>query len=73
MGNNEVRISCLWLVSRCPKPGSFFVKFTVQQVLKSFASRNDSLEPLAVGFSNSDPYVTSESRGLRALISWFLG
>ena len=30
-------------------------KFTVQQVLKSFASRNNSLESLAVGFSNSHP------------------
>ena len=51
--NNEVWISCLWLVSRCPKPGSFFGKFTVSQVLKSFSSRNNSPEPLAVGFSNS--------------------
>ena len=51
----------------------FFGKFTVQRVLKSLASRNNSLESLIVGFSNSHPYVMEESRGLRALISWVLG
>ena len=69
---NQVWISYLWLVSRCPKPGSFFGKFTVQQVLKSFDSRNNSLEPLAVGFSNSYLYAVEKSRDLRALISWVL-
>ena len=62
-----------WLVSRCPKSGSVFGKFTVLQVLKSFARRNNSLESLAVGFSNSHPYAMEESRELRALISWVLG
>ena len=36
-------------------------------------SRNNSLEPLAVGFPNSHPYVMEESRELRALISLVLG
>ena len=52
---------------------TFFGTFTVLQVLKLFASRNNSLEPLAVEFSNSHPYVMEESRELRALISWVLG
>ena len=51
---------------------AFLGKFTVEQVYKLFASRNNSLEPLAVGLSNSHPYVMEESRELRALISWVL-
>ena len=39
-----------------------------KQVLKSFASRNNSLEPLAVGFS----YGLEECTELRALISSIL-
>ena len=63
----------LVVMSRCPKSGDFLENLQVLQVLKSFASRNNSLEPLAVGFSNSHPYVMEESRELRALISWVLG
>ena len=41
---------CLWLVSRHPKSGCFFEKFTVKQVFKSFPGRNNSLEPPVFGF-----------------------
>ena len=39
---NEV---CLWLVSRPPNSGSFFGKFTLELVWKSFSGKSSSLEP----------------------------
>ena len=68
----QVRISCLWLVSRPPKSGCFFGKFTVKQTLKSFPGRKKSLKCPVFGFSNSFLYGLEESRELRFLISWFL-
>ena len=50
----------------------FFRKFTGEQVLKSFLSRNNSLKPPLVGFCNSLPIIPKESRELRALIRWVL-
>ena len=50
-----------------------FRKFTVEQVLKSFSGRNNSLEFHVFWFSNSLPHGLVEPRKLRALISWVLG
>ena len=55
-----------------PMSGCFFGKFTVQQILKSFFSRNDSLEPSVIRFYYSFPYVLEKPRELRALTSWDL-
>ena len=52
---------------------SYIGKFTVEQVLKSFSGRINSLEPLVFGFSNSVPYVLEELGALRSLISWAFG
>ena len=49
----QVWISCLRLVSRPPKPGCFFEKFTAEKVFKSFSGRNNSWEPPGFGCSNS--------------------
>ena len=68
----QVSISCLWLVSRPPKSGCFFGKFTVEQVLKSFLGRNNSQKPLAFGFCGSLPHDLEESIELRAIITWVL-
>ena len=62
-----------WLISRPPKPGCFFIKFTVEKVLKSFSGRNNSLEPPVFGFCDCLLYDLEESIELRALISWVLG
>ena len=69
----QVRISCLWLVSRPPKSGCFFGKLTVEQVLKSFSGRNNPLKPPVFGFCDSLPFGLEESRELKALIRWVLG
>ena len=52
----QVWISCLQLVSRPPKYGCFFEKFTVEQILKSFSGRNNSLKPPVFEFSDSLSY-----------------
>ena len=39
-----VWVSYLWFVSRPPKSGCFFEKFTVELVLKSLSGRNKSLK-----------------------------
>ena len=46
----------------------FCRKFTAEQVLKS-SGRNNAIESLAFGFSNSLPYGLEESKELRTLIS----
>ena len=69
----QVWTLCLWLVSRPPKSGWFFEKFTVEQVLKSFSCRISSQKPPAFGFYDSFPYDLEESIELEALISWVLG
>ena len=51
----------------------FLRKFTLQQVLKSFFGRNNSVELSVYGFSNSLSYGLEESREWRALISQILG
>ena len=56
MSEIQVWISCLQLVSRPPKYGCFFEKFTVEQILKSFSGRNNSLKPLVFEFSDSLSY-----------------
>ena len=43
---------------------SHFQEFTLEQVLKSFSGRNNSLEPHIFGSSNSLPYGLEESREL---------
>ena len=43
-------ISCLWLVSRPPKCKCFLGKFTVDEVLKLFSGRNNSLKLPVFGF-----------------------
>ena len=48
----------------------FFGKFTVEQVLKSFSGRNNSLKPPVFGSCDSLPYDLEKSKELRALISW---
>ena len=42
--------------SRLLKSGCFIGKLTVEQVLKSFSGRNNSLKPPVFGFCNSLPY-----------------
>ena len=44
---------------------TFFSKFTVDLVLKSFSGRNNSAEALVFGLSNSLPYDLEESREFR--------
>ena len=63
----QVPISCLWLVSRPPKSGCFFGKFTVEQVLKSFSGRNN-FKPPVFEFCDSLPFGLEELREERALI-----
>ena len=41
---------------------SHFQQYTVDQVLKSFSGKNNSLESHFFGFSNSVPYGLEESR-----------
>ena len=48
----------------------FFGKFTVEQVLKSFSGRNNSLKPPVFWSCDSLPYDLEKSKELRALISW---
>ena len=48
----------------------FFGKFTVEQVLKLFSGRNNSLKPPVFGSCDSLPYDPEKSKELRALISW---
>ena len=48
----------------------FFGKFTVEQVLKLFSGRNNSLKPPVFGSCDSLPYDLEKSKELRALISW---
>ena len=43
---------------------SYFLEFTVEQVLKSFSGRNNFPEPHVFGFSNSLPHGLEESREL---------
>ena len=71
----EKKASLNFMSSACKptKSGCFFGKFTVQQVLKSFSGRNNSLEPSIFGCSDSLPYGLEESKELRAFISWVLG
>ena len=71
----EKEASLNFMSSACKptKSGCFFGKFTVQQVLKSFSGRNNSLEPSIFGCSDSLPYGLEESKELRAFISWVLG
>ena len=58
----HVKISCLWLVSRPPNSRCFFGKFTLEQVLKSFSGRNNSLKPSVFGFCVSLSFRLQESR-----------
>ena len=58
----------------------FFGKLTVEQVLKSFSGRNNSLKPPVFGFSNSFLYGLEESRELSCLdylgfdyLGWLFG
>ena len=51
----------------------FFGKFTVEQVLKSFLGRYNSLKPPFSGFSDSLPFGIEQWRELRALIRWVWG
>ena len=53
-----------FLVSEPPKSGSFFGKFTLKLVSKSFSGKNNSLEAPAFRFLNSVPYGLEESRRL---------
>ena len=69
---NQLWISCLWLVSSSPKSRWFFREFFVDLVRKSFSGRNNSREPPVFWFSDSLPYVLEESRELRALSRWVL-
>ena len=48
--------------SRTLKSGCFFGKFTVEQDLKLFSGRNNSLKPPVFGFSDSFPFGLEESR-----------
>ena len=52
---------------------SHFLEFTLEQVLKSFSDRTNSLKPHVVGFFSSRSYDLQESRELWILISWVLG
>ena len=56
MKKNILSVSCLWFISRPPKPGHFFGTFTEELVLKSLSGRNRSLEAPVFGFSNSVSY-----------------
>ena len=58
---------------RPPKSGCFFEEFTVEQVLKSFPGRTNSLKSPVFGFFNIVPFGLEESRKLRALIRWVWG
>ena len=69
----QVWTLCRWLVVRSPKSGCCFGKFTVEQVLKSFSGRNNSLKPPDFEFCDSLPCDLEESIELRALSSWVLG
>ena len=69
---NQLWVSCLWLVSSSPKSRWFFREFFVELVRKSFSGRNNSREPPVFRFSDSLPYVLEESRELRALSRWVL-
>ena len=51
----------------------FSGKLTVEQVLKSFLGRNNSLTLPVFGFCDSLPQDLEESLELTALISWVLG
>ena len=62
MKKSQVKIFCLWLVSKSPKSGCFLGKFTVEQVLKSFSGRNYSLKPPVFGFCDSLLFGLEESR-----------
>ena len=42
-------IPYLWLISRPPKCGCSFGKFTLEQVLKSLSVKNNSLKPPVFG------------------------
>ena len=65
-------LNSMYLVNFQPsKIWMFFGKFTVEEVLKSFSDRNNSLKPLFFGFG--DPYDLEDSIKLWALISWVLG
>ena len=51
-----------------------FGKFTLEQVLKSFVGRNNSLKPPVFGFCGSFLHDLEEDLiELRAFISWVLG
>ena len=41
---------------------SHFLEFTLEQVLKSFSGRNNSLKPPVFGFCDSLPFGLEESR-----------
>ena len=71
--NILARVSCLWFISRPPKSGCFFGKFTAELVLKSFSGRNNSLMSPVFGFRDSLPFGLEESREVRALIRWVWG
>ena len=49
----------------------FFGKFIVEQVLKSFSGRNNSLKPLVFRVCDSLPYDLEESTELRVLMVKF--
>ena len=59
------------MVYRPPKFAWFFGKFTVEQDLKSFLGRKDSLKPPFFGFYDSLPFGLQ--RELGALIRWVWG
>ena len=71
---NKIRVWSFMslLVSRPPKSGCVFGKFTAEQILKSFCGRNNFLKsPLkAFGYYDSLPHSLEESRQLRALIRY---
>ena len=58
---------------RTTKNGSFFWKFTVELVWKSFSGKNTSLKVSIFLFFNSLLYGLEESRELWILISWGFG
>ena len=69
----QVWISCLRLVSRPPKSRCSFGKFTVEQVLKLFSGRNNSLNSTVFGFCEILPFVLEESREERLWLDGFWG
>ena len=60
--NSSLNFMLFMLVSRSPKSGYSFGKFTAEQVLKSFSGKNSSLKPPVLEFCDSLPFGLEESR-----------